>query len=298
LLPLLVKFIATALVFVLVTETVARFGPRLGGVLAGLPMVLGPGFFFLGLDHPAPFVAGAAVATLHALAATACLVGAYVLVARHLSAAPSVALATLAWGVAVTAFTWLPDGWPAAVIAYAATFLAWIAVLPDFRRPPHGLPVNRVQSVQLLRPLQPVQPPVQTVASEPARGVALAVWYRGGLAGLLVAGASVLGESLGPTAPGLVLGFPIGTVLIVWSVHHRNGPDVGRPTARAAMVGMICLAVFAWILAAFPGERHGPMAVFPFALAASLGVNLLLAWWAVRRGGNGPQATTGSGSVR
>jgi hypothetical protein len=262
LLPLFVKFVATALVFVLVTETVARSGPRLGGVLAGLPMVLGPGFFFLGLDHPPAFVSGAAVAALHALAATTCLVGFYVLAARRLSASASMAAATTGWFAAVTVFNALPGGWLLALLAYVSAFVAWLVLLPGSR--------------QLSA--------ISAMSSIPARTgwIAAAVWYRGALAGLLVAAASLLGQSLGPAAAGLVLGFPIGTVLILWSVHRRNGADVARATARAAMIGMTCLAVFAWILAALTGDRFGPMAVFPIALAASLVVNLALALWAGR----------------
>ena len=41
-----------------------RLGPAVGGALAGLPIVLGPGFFFLMREAEAGFVAQAATALL------------------------------------------------------------------------------------------------------------------------------------------------------------------------------------------------------------------------------------------
>ena len=40
-----VRMGATAAVVVAVTFAVGRFGPLVGGALAGLPVVLGPGFY-------------------------------------------------------------------------------------------------------------------------------------------------------------------------------------------------------------------------------------------------------------
>ncbi|EJC60766.1 inner membrane protein YccA [Alcaligenes faecalis subsp. faecalis NCIB 8687] len=49
----------SAIVF-LVSWSVGVFGPLIGGALAGLPMVLGPGFYFLSQQFPADYVQQAA----------------------------------------------------------------------------------------------------------------------------------------------------------------------------------------------------------------------------------------------
>ena len=56
----LIRLAATALIIIVVTWSVELFGPMIGGVLAGLPITLGPGFYFLVDQAPAPFVAQAA----------------------------------------------------------------------------------------------------------------------------------------------------------------------------------------------------------------------------------------------
>lgn len=41
------RMIATALIVIVVALAVGRLGPLIGGTLAGLPIVLGPGLYFL-----------------------------------------------------------------------------------------------------------------------------------------------------------------------------------------------------------------------------------------------------------
>src|SRR5690554_1274743 len=83
--PMLFKLVATAVIVVGVAVAVGRLGPRLGGILAGMPVILGPGYFFMLQEQSAPFVQDAVLATLHALVATLLFTVCFVLVAGRLS---------------------------------------------------------------------------------------------------------------------------------------------------------------------------------------------------------------------
>lgn len=58
---LLTKLIATALVVIGVSVAVGKLGPRLGGIIAGTPIILGPGYFFLLQEWPTEFIQEAAL---------------------------------------------------------------------------------------------------------------------------------------------------------------------------------------------------------------------------------------------
>ncbi|MGV1721691.1 hypothetical protein ACT4MC_24285 (plasmid) [Vibrio furnissii] len=79
----LVRMAATALVIIAVSWSVQLLGPLVGGVLAGLPITMGPGFFFLIDQASAPFVSQAAAFTILSLCATQSFLLAYIVVARR-----------------------------------------------------------------------------------------------------------------------------------------------------------------------------------------------------------------------
>lgn len=80
---LLVKWLSTALIVIGVSVAVVRLGPKLGGVLAGTPIVLAPGYFFMLREQSSTFVADAALGTLHAMIATLAFCLGYVLLAAR-----------------------------------------------------------------------------------------------------------------------------------------------------------------------------------------------------------------------
>lgn len=245
---LLVKMLSTALVIIVVTLAVARLGPRLGGIIAGTPIVLGPAFFFLEQEQDAAFVAEAAVSTLHALAATLLFTLVYVLAAGRLSAGASLSLALLAWAIGAALLTRLPGGYGVALIAYATIF---------------GLVLYLQYRLQL-----------------PAAGVrAPTRWpdllLRGAIAGGLVDVATTVGTLAGPRFSGALVGFPVGFLVIAFTLHQRFGARVARATVTAAQRGMFSLVAFA-VTEAIVARAVGGMISFYLSLAASLGVSALL----------------------
>ncbi|MCL7943763.1 hypothetical protein [Marinobacter sp. ATCH36] len=255
---LLTKLIATALVVIGVSVAVAKLGPRLGGIIAGTPIILGPGYFFMLQEWPAAFIRDAALATLHALIATLLFSISFVLTAGRLGALASLGVATLVWIPAAYLFSLTPGGVAVAVVIYAGVLLA---------------------AEVIKRALALKQPNVAAVSG----------WYdvvlRGLLGGLLVAVATTLAARSGPMLSGILVGFPVGLFTIGWALQDRYGPDVARATVAAAQQGMLSLVAFA-VVTAVVVSHVPPMVTFVFALLASVAVSGLLfmvSQWRFRR---------------
>lgn len=85
-----IKWFSTTLVVVCVSLAAVRLGPKIGGVLAGMPIVLGPGYFFMIREQSEQFVANASLGSLQAMLATLMFCLGYVLLAPRLGALLSV----------------------------------------------------------------------------------------------------------------------------------------------------------------------------------------------------------------
>ncbi|WIX33943.1 hypothetical protein QO259_04555 [Salinicola sp. JS01] len=263
---LFIKWLSTALVVVGVSAAVARLGPRLGGVLAGTPIVLGPGYFFMLREQPAAFVAEAALGSLHAMLATLTFCLGYVLLAGRSGATASVALAALIWLPVAAAAATLPGGVTlgSAVFLFALLLARWL-----------------MRSLGLSR---------DTVSQAPRWGDLL---MRGSLAGVIVCLATVVLDSISPAVSGVALSFPIGMLTIALTLHQRHGPGVARATMADTQLGMLSLVAFSAVMAA-SAESLPPALAFVLALVASLLVSGLLwflpRWLPITAARDGPGA--------
>lgn len=245
---LLVKWLSTALVVIGVSLAVIRLGPRLGGVLAGTPIVLGPGYFFILREQPSPFVADAALGSLHAMLATLAFCLSYVLMAGRWGALASVALAAALWVPVAAAATLLPGG---VALALAAIGLVMILAL------------RLMNSLGLAR----------STVSAPLHWRDLLV--RGGLAGAIVCLSTVVLDDIAPAVSGVALSFPIGMLTIALTLHQRYGVEVARATMADTQLGMLSLVAFSAVLASSV-QSLAPAFAFGLSLAASLLVSTLL----------------------
>lgn len=255
---LLTKLIATALVVIGVSVAVARLGPRLGGILAGTPIILGPGYFFMLQEWPTEFIQEAALATLHALIATLLFSISFVLTAEKLDALGSLGLATLVWIPAAYLFSLVPGGVAFAVVLYGLVLL----------------------SAEIIK---------RVLALKQPKVVAVSGWFdvvlRGLLGGVLVAVATTLAARAGPMLSGILVGFPVGLFTIGWALHDRYGADVARATVGAAQQGMLSLVAFAVVTAVLVGHAP-PLVTFAVSLFASIAVSatlFMVSQWRVRR---------------
>jgi hypothetical protein len=235
------RVFTTALVVVAVSWAVGAFGPLIGGTLAGLPIILGPGFYFLATQAPAPFVSQAASYALLSLCATQFFLLAYIATAWR-----GIPLASLGCAIA----TWL----------LAALILQFLPAHPVM-----GMALFVLTTGACLRLSIRFISPVPAMTDKPGWGLLIT---RGLLAGALVAAVTTLSYWLGSSGSGLLLAFPIGYTMVAVTVHQKYGTASAVATLRSALLGTVGVAGFCTALAlAIP---HGSaITAFAIALATS-----------------------------
>lgn len=240
---LIVPAIATGAIVIGVALAVERLGARRGGLLAGMPIVMGPGFLFLALAEPDAYVAQAATAALASLSATQVFMLAYAGAARAgFAVAGALAAAIAAWTAIAAAIAALEPGIPAALGLFAmATLLA------------RGL------GARLL---------VASAAAKAREGFGLLA-LRGVLAGALVAAVNAGSSRLGPVAAGLLVAYPVGMTVIAAAIHARAGPATAIATLHAVALGTLSLAAFAATIA-LAAEPIGALPAFALAAIGSV----------------------------
>lgn len=211
------RMIATAAVVIAVTWAVDRFGPLIGGALTGLPVVIGPGLYFLSLDSTPAFVGNAASHSLWSLCGTQAFILTYMACARSRGVATSLACAGTVWAAVAVVISYLP---PAPVFGLTAfCVVTTIAVYLGSRL---------------------------VLVTTPAR---LSISWRtlvmrGGFAGLLVAAVTVMSSRIGPEFSGIFLAFPIGFGMVAVTLHEKFGAASAIGTLNAALKGASGLAMF------------------------------------------------------
>jgi hypothetical protein len=244
------RLLATGAVVLGVTLAVGRLGATAGGMLAGLPIVIGPGLVFLSLDESPGFVAETATFALLSLCATQSFMLAYLLAARRASPAPAVSLAFVAWLATALIL--------ANVVAGPVPALALFAV---------SVMIARFVGKRMRIPGAPVR----------SRDTLAALLLRAGLAGVLVGAITAASSRLGPQYSGLLIAYPVGMTVIAASVHLRYGAAKVIDTLYATALGTTSIAAFCFVVA-LSAERFGspPALVLGFAASFLLTIALLL----------------------
>ena len=218
-----------------------RFGPRIGGLKAGLPVVAGPIVLVYALTHGRHFAAGAAAGTLLGLVSLIAFVVVYARLAERRSWLASMLAGWAAFVAATALFSLisLPAG--AALALAAVAIAAGLAALP--RRP-------RQQA---------------TEGSLPAWDLPL----RAGCALVLVLTLTAVAGWLGSQLSGLLAPFPIiATVLAVFT-HVQRGPDELVRLLRGLLSGFGAFALFFFTLAVSLPPL-GTLAAFSLATAVAV----------------------------
>lgn len=206
--------------------TARRFGPRIGGLVGGLPVVGGPILLVLAVVHGTGFAARAASASLLGLISLALYVMAYALVVRRVRwpAAVGVAWCAFLGGTAiwagVTAAVHIPP-----TVALAMAFLSFLLVKAALPEPRADAPRS-----------SPVPPPWDL----PVRAVCAAA---------MVLALSAASSGLGPRVSGLLAPAPIITTILAAFTHAQLGPDAVLRLLRGMTTGFFTFALFCWTLA-------------------------------------------------
>ena len=201
--------------------TARRFGPRVGGLVAGLPVVAGPILLAYALAHGSSFAAGAAAGTLLGLVSLIAFSVAYGRLAARLSWAPCM----LAGWLTFVAFTALFSAFeiPAGV-ALALAVLAVAAGLALLPRPRPAVPfTDRLPGWDL---------PLRAACA----------------LGLVLTLTAVAGW-LGPQLSGLLAPFPIIATVLATFTHGQRGVDEMLRMVRGMVSGFLAFALFFFTLA-------------------------------------------------
>jgi hypothetical protein len=240
-LVLVVKLLLAPSFVVCASLTTRRFGPRVGGLIAGLPVVAGPILLAYALAHGHTFAAGAAAGTLVGLVSLIAFVVVYGRLAQSSSWFMSMLAGWLAFAAATALFSALALPLGVALGLAAAAVLAGLAALPRPGDTPRGhlsppswdLPLRATCALALVLTL-----------------TAIAGW-------------------LGPQLSGLLAPFPIIATVLATFTHVQRGTDELLALLRALVSGFGAFALFCFTLS-LSLQRLGIGAAFALATALAL----------------------------
>lgn len=240
---LVLKLVVTPLLIAAATLVARRWGPGVGGWLAGFPLTSAPVSVFLALEQGPDFAAGAAVGTLLGLTALAVFCLVYGRAARRVGWAGSAAAGLAAFGACLAVLSTVAAPLPAAFALVCVTLGLVAALLPatttgrsDVEPPAWDLPLRMV--------------------------VATAVVL------LLTAAA----RHLGPVISGLLSPVPVFLLVMAVFAQRSQGSDASIRVLRGGVMGSFAFAVFFLAVGALLG-RFGIGATYVLASLATLAVN-------------------------
>jgi hypothetical protein len=228
--------------FVVGASLVARrYGPLVGGLVGGLPVVAGPILLAYALEHGRAFAATAAAGTLLGLVSLIGFVVVYARLAGRMFWGACMIAGWVAFVVATLVFSALSLPLGVALGLAALALLVGLAALP------------RPGERRLAHP----DPPVWDL---PVRAVCAVA---------LVLGLTAVSGWLGPQLSGLLAPFPIITTVLATFTHGQRGTDELRRLVRGLVGGFGAFALFCFALA-LSLRRLDTGAAFALATAVAL----------------------------
>lgn len=243
---LALKLVLVPALVLAVTLAARRWGARVAGLLASLPLVAGPTLLFFALEQGEAFAARAAAATLVGLVGVAAFGVVYARVSRRHRWPASLLLGWGAWALAVVPLSRL--SWSLAPAALAAVLSFWAARL--------GLPRSTGPAAAPARPAWDL--PLRMAS---AMGLVLAL--------------TALAGRLGPAQSGALTPFPVAIAVLLAFTHAQQGAPVVIRFLRAFLPGMWSFVAFCVALALLLPPT-GVALGFAGALAAQLAVQAAL----------------------
>ncbi len=237
------KLCLAPVLILLATLAGRRWGPAVGGWLAGLPMTSGPSSFILALEQGSQFAARAALGTLFGLI--------------------SLAVFSLAYGVAARR-----TGWRGCLAAALGAFGASTLLFRD-AAPPLGLAFALVCAVlatvgTIMAGGQPLRPPQRLLPGDVAIRMALAA--------LLVLLLTSLAATLGPSLAGSLSPIPLFGALLAVFAHRDQGGAAAVQLLRGMVLGSFGFATFMLMVSGLL-DRMAIAPTYALASAGALGVH-------------------------
>ena len=250
-----------------VTLAVRRWGPRVGGWLAGLPIVAGPVLVFYAVEQGDAFAARAAHATLAGLIATVAFAVTYAHSSRRQPWYLCMPLGWLAFaGMLLVLYVAAPGLVSSLIVLIAATILGR-RLLGRVRSAEPGLRTHK-NAEPGLRPdayVGRVPPKADPPGDLVVRLVATATLV------LLLTG---LADRLGSTWSGLLNAFPVLTTIVAVFSHAQRGAAAAVAFLHGYLQAIVGFGLFCVVMAVTLESRG-----LGWALAAA--VTAQLAWHAL-----------------
>jgi hypothetical protein len=252
---LVLKLVVTPLLIAAATLVARRWGPGVGGWLAGFPLTSAPVSVFLALEQGPDFAARAAVGTLLGLTALAAFCLAYGRAARRVGWAGSAAVGLSVFGACLFVLSAGPVSLPAA-FALVCVALGLVAALL----------------------------PATTTGRSNVKAPAWDLPLRMAVATAVVLLLTAAARHLGPTLSGLLSPVPVFLLVLAVFAQRSQGPDASIRVLRGGVMGSFAFAVFFLVVGALLG-RFGIGATYVPASLAALAVNgaILGVWRRVLR---------------
>jgi len=249
------KILVVPFFLALITLAARRWGPGVGGLLAGFPVVTGPILYFLAIEQGSAFAAMAAKGSLVAVVACVGFGIVFSLSALRFSWESSLLLGWTGWLVIAGAFAVVPVPLPLFACVTVAMLAAWLG--------------RRVVSVQ--RGVAPA-------GSALPRSELLARMVAGALLVLIV---TTIASVVGTQWAGLMAMFPVlGSVLGVFSLR-RNGPLYVAQLFRGMFLGFISFATFCTTVSLLLRE-FSPAQAFGLSALTTILVQGIVYWAATQ----------------
>jgi hypothetical protein len=240
------KLVLTPALIAVATLVGRRFGPSISGWLVGLPFTSGPVSLFLAFEQGTPFAAAAAAGSIAGVAASAVFAVAYAAMAQRYRWPASLAVASVAFAVAVTALHAMPlgSGLPLPLLALYAggvtAAIAGIRLIP----PPRALD-------------EAPAPPRWDLPVRMAVATALVV---------VITSAAPL---LGPQLSGLLTTYPIYAGVLAVFAHSQRGGAAATQVVRGLCYGILAFATFFLAVGALV-DRAGVLPAFAVAVTGAV----------------------------
>jgi hypothetical protein len=237
------KLVLAPVLILVATLAGRRWGPAVGGWLAGLPLTSGPVSFILALEQGPEFAARAAVGTLFGLVSLAAFCLAYGITARWAGWLGSLAVALGVFGVSTLGFrsVTMPVG---AVFGFVCAVLAGVGAVMASGAAPR--PPPRLGPADL--------------------GIRMA------LAAVLVFALTSVAAALGPSLAGSLSPIPVFGALLAVFAHRDQGSAAAVQLLRGMVLGSFGFATFMLTVAGLL-DRAAIAPTYALASLGALGVH-------------------------
>jgi len=246
---LLLKLTLAPLLVALATLVARRWGPKIGGVVVGLPLSTDPIFLFLAIDQGLDFAESATVGILYGLVGLAGFALVYTAVSRRAGWIISLTLSAIAYFAVSAGVSGFKGS--GVIEAGVAAFAALLLTASLIRRP-------ELEAIKSASPWWDL-------------------WFRMIVAAGLTLAITTAAEKLGPTFSGIIGTYPVVTTVVMTFTHHQFGREAAVAMLRGSVLSWIAF-VSCFFVIGLTLNPHGLAASLGFGALAAVGTTILVLW--------------------